>query len=157
MSIEPVIRSATLEDLASMIELDVAARESLVTQRGGLSWLVEHAPASELNPVDLVGHSWVGTVDEHVVGFLHCEYDDVPHHGLVCSVERVFVDAHARELGFGDALLQQAIDHAKQMGCVAIEGNALPGDRETKNLYERAGIVARKIIVSRRLNSLPQD
>ena len=119
--------------------------------------MVEHAPASELNPDDLVGHSWVGTVDEHVVGFLHCEYDDVPHHGLVCSVERVFVDAHARELGFGDALLQQAIDHATQMGCVVIEGNALPGDRETKNLYERAGIVARKIIVSRRLTSPPQD
>ena len=93
MSIEPVIRSATFEDLASMIELDVAARESLATQRGGLGWLVEHAPASELNRDDLVGHSWVGTVDEHVVGFLHCVYDDVPQHGLVCSVERVFVDA----------------------------------------------------------------
>jgi hypothetical protein len=29
---------------------------------------------------------------------------------------------------------------------VAVEGQALPGDRQTKNLYERAGIVARLIV-----------
>ena len=157
MSIEPVIRSATHEDLVSIIELDSDARGPLAVQRGGQSWLLEHAPAGELDRDDLVVNSWVGTIDDHVVGFLHCAYEEVPLHGVVCSVERVFVDARARELGFGDALLQRAIDHATQLGCIAIEGNALPGDRETKNLYERAGIVARKIIVSRRLNSIPQE
>ena len=152
MSIEPVIRHATTDDLAVIIELDATAREAVASQRGGRSWLVEHAPARSLLADHLIDHSWVGTVDEHVVGFLRCTIDDVPQHGLVCSVERVFVDENARELGFGDALLQQAIDYATNLGCVAIEGNALPGDRETKNLYERAGIVARKIIVSRPLN-----
>ena len=152
MSIEPVIRHATTDDLAVIIELDATAREAVASQRGGRSWLVEHAPARFLHADELIDHSWVGTVDEHVVGFLRCTLDDVPQHGLVCSVERVFVDENARELGFGDALLQQAIDYATNLGCVAIEGNALPGDRETKNLYERAGIVARKIIVSRPLN-----
>jgi GNAT superfamily N-acetyltransferase len=152
MSIEPVIRHATNDDLAVIIELDATAREAVASQRGGRNWLVEHAPARFLHADELIDHSWVGTVDEHVVGFLRCTIDDVPQHGLVCSVERVFVDENARELGFGDALLQQAIDYATNLGCVAIEGNALPGDRETKNLYERAGIVARKIIVSRPLN-----
>ena len=152
MSIEPVIRHATTDDLAVIIELDETAREAVASQRGGHNWLVEHAPASFLHADELIDHSCVGTVDEHVVGFLRCTLEDVPQHGLVCSVERVFVDENARELGFGDALLQQAIDYATNLGCVAIEGNALPGDRETKNLYERAGIVARKIIVSRPLN-----
>ena len=152
MSIEPVIRHATHDDLAVIIELDATAREAVASQRGGRNWLVEHAPARFLHADELIDHSWVGTVDEHVVGFLRCTIDDVPQHGLVCSVERVFVDENARELGFGDALLQQAIDYATNLGCIAIEGNALPGDRETKNLYERAGIVARKIIVSRPLN-----
>ena len=152
MSIEPVIRHATTDDLAVIIELDATAREAVASQRGGRSWLVEHAPARFLHADELIDHSWVGTVDEHVVGFLRCTLEDVPQHGLVCSVERVFVDENARELGFGDALLQQAIDYATKLGCIAIEGNALPGDRETKNLYERAGIVARKIIVSRPLN-----
>jgi hypothetical protein len=32
-----------------------------------------------------------------------------------------------------------------------VEGQALPGDRHTKNLYERAGIVARLITTFRRL------
>jgi GNAT superfamily N-acetyltransferase len=152
MSIEPVIRHATNDDLAVIIELDATAREAVASQRGGRNWLVEHAPARFLHADELIDHSWVGTVDEHVVGFLRCTIEDVPQHGLVCSVERVFVDENARELGFGDALLQQAIDYATNLGCIAIEGNALPGDRETKNLYERAGIVARKIIVSRPLN-----
>ena len=147
-----MIRHATLDDLAVIVELDATAREAVASQRGGRIWLVEHAPAKFLHADELIDHSWVGTVDEHVVGFLRCTLDDVPQHGLVCSVERVFVDENARELGFGDALLQQAIEHATNLGCVAIEGNALPGDRETKNLYERAGIVARKIIVSRPLN-----
>jgi len=152
MSIEPVIRRATNDDLAVIIELDATAREAVGSQRGGRNWLVEHAPARFLHADELIDHSWVGTLDEHVVGFLRCTIEDVPQHGMVCSVERVFVDENARELGFGDALLQQAIHYATNSGCVAIEGNALPGDRETKNLYERAGIVARKIIVSRPLN-----
>ncbi len=152
MSIEPVIRHATHSDLAVIVELDATAREVVASQRGGRSWLFEHAPAKFLQVDELIDHSWVGTIDDHVVGFLRCTIEDVPQHGMVCSVERVFVDEHARELGFGDALLQQAIEYATNLGCVAIEGNALPGDRETKNLYERAGIVARKIIVSRPLN-----
>jgi len=36
-------------------------------------------------------------------------------------------------------------------GCAAIEGEALPGDRDVKNLYERAGITARLIVVSKAL------
>lgn len=152
MSIEPVVRRATPDDVATIIELDATAREAVASQRGGRNWLVEHAPANVINSDEFIEHSWVGTIDEHVVGFLRCVVAHVPQHGLVCSVERVFVTEQARELGFGDALLHQAIEYATKLGCVALEGNALPGDRETKNLYERAGIVARKIIVSRMLN-----
>ena len=39
----------------------------------------------------------------------------------------------------------------RRSGAVAVEGQALPGDRHTKNLYERAGIVARLITTFRRL------
>lgn len=152
MSIEPVIRGAAPNDLAIILELDASARLAVASQRGGISWLAEHAAADSLDPEAVIHHSWVGTVDEHIVGFLHCVFEEVPQHGLVCSVERVYVIEQARELGFGDALLRQAIVHATNLGCVAIEGNALPGDRETKNLYERAGITARKIVVSRNLN-----
>ena len=43
------------------------------------------------------------------------------------------------------------MDIAVEAGASVLEGQALPGDRETKNLYERAGITARLITVSRRL------
>ena len=58
---------------------------------------------------------------------------------------------HAREVGFGDALLESAVEAGRAAGCVVIEGEALPGDRDLKNLYERAGITARLIIVSKPL------
>ena len=49
----------------------------------------------------------------------------------------------ARELGFGDALLERGDRRRPAVGAALLEGQALPGDRETKNLYERAGITAR--------------
>jgi len=93
------------------------------------------------------GHPvWVGTIDGVVAGFL--ELDAV---GSVASVLRVFVHPDARELGLGDDLLAAAIEFARSAGCGRFEGTALPGDRLTKNLYERAGIVARKVVLSTRL------
>ncbi len=75
---------------------------------------------------------------------------DLADDGIV-RIDQVWVTPEARELGFGDALLATAIAGAKQNGAVAVEGQALPGDRHTKNLYERAGIVARLITTFRRL------
>ena len=71
--------------------------------------------------------------------------------GDIAVVRQVYVEPEARELGFGDGLLDAARHEAQRHGCSALEGFALPGDRDTKNLYERAGITARKIIVSTRL------
>ena len=43
------------------------------------------------------------------------------------------------------------LDHAVVCGLAVKQFQALPGDRDTKNLYERAGITARLIVVSRRI------
>ena len=59
--------------------------------------------------------------------------------------------ANLGHFGFGDALLESAVEAGRAAGCVVIEGEALPGDRDLKNLYERAGITARLIIVSKPL------
>ncbi len=79
-----------------------------------------------------------------VVGYLVLDVD-----GAVATVDQVYVRPEARELGFGDALLAAATGHAAaDAGAAILEGHALPGDRHTKNLYERAGITARLITVS---------
>ena len=72
-------------------------------------------------------------------------------HDLIVRIDQVWVTPMARELGFGDGLLEAAIGSARERGAVAVEGQALPGDRQTKNLYERAGIVARLITTYREL------
>ena len=44
-----------------------------------------------------------------------------------------------------------AIAWATERGCFGIESMALPGNRETKNFFERFGLVARAIVVHRAL------
>jgi GNAT superfamily N-acetyltransferase len=148
--IDPDVRRATPADIDTGIlaELEREARDGLVDARGGRRWLEEHPP---------IAPDWgdalerrvvlVGEIDGHVVGYLVLDVD-----GPVATVDQVFVTPDARELGFGDALLEEATEQARTAGAAVLEGYALPGDRETKNLYERAGITARLITVSRRLD-----
>ena len=146
--IDPLVRPATHDDAEQLSELEHEARAALFDQRGGDRWLVEHP---------LVGDGWprrcsssavyVGSIDEVVIGYIVADLGDDD----IVRIDQVWVTPQARELGFGDALLATAIDDAKAKGAVAVEGQALPGDRHTKNLYERAGIVARLITTFRRL------
>ena len=144
--IDPIVRMATDEDQAALQLLELEARAALDDQRGGEVWLVEHPP---------IGDGWaarcrdgdvfVGTIDDVVIGYLVAELGS----DAIVRIDQVWVTPEARELGFGDELLATAISSARARGAVAVEGQALPGDRHTKNLYERAGIVARLITTFR--------
>jgi ribosomal protein S18 acetylase RimI-like enzyme len=91
---------------------------------------------------------YVGTIDDVVVAYIVAELGD----DHIVRIDQVWVTPEARELGFGDELLATVMELSEgQRGAVAVEGQALPGDRHTKNLYERAGIVARLITTFRRL------
>jgi GNAT superfamily N-acetyltransferase len=145
--IDPIVRPAEAGDAAQLQALERGAREALIEQRGGRRWLETH-------PVR--GDGWIGAmtdgyvqvadIDGVVVGYLVAELDSP-----VARIVEVYVLDEARELGFGDALVEAVVEAAKASGCTSIEGEALPGDRDTKNLYERARITARLIIVARQL------
>ena len=143
-----VIRRLTSDDAGQVATLEREARTALLDQRGGIAHLGERVPVGEWGA--LVDSSarpvWVSTIDDVVVGFLELEINPE-----VARVMQVYVEPMAREVGFGDWLLEAALEEARNRGCAVIEGYALPGDRATKNLYERAGITARKIIVSKEL------
>jgi GNAT superfamily N-acetyltransferase len=100
---------------------------------------------------EILARTLVAEYADAIVGFLVYAIADKPGRGLICTVDRVFVEEQAREMGCGDGLLALANEIATQKRCSSIEGNALPGDRETKNLYERASMKARKIVTSREL------
>jgi len=132
-------------DAPVLAHLEASARAAVVGTRGGDSWLTETPAVGDWTTVvdDPLRPVWVATIDDHVVGFL-----ELACHGSIAEVRQVYVQPEARELGLGDELLATAMTTARRLGCTRLEGAALPGDRHTKNLYERAGVVARKIIVS---------
>ncbi len=140
--------SATDSEVLQALELE--ARSSLDTFRGGSRMGDEQA---------LVGEGWsrevsnsevvvfVGGVDKVVMGYLLARRGAVKT-GAIATIEQVFVTKDARNFGIGDALITSSIEWAKGESLVALDGVALPGDRETKNLYERSGLVARLITVT---------
>jgi GNAT superfamily N-acetyltransferase len=143
------VRPALASDASAILELEEAARATLVAQRGGPALLAEQpatidwATAADDPQCDV----FVGTIDGVVVGYLEQRLRN-----SAAVVHQVYVHPEARELGFGDWLLEAAMAAARRRGCTTLEGHALPGDRDTKNLFERAGITARKIVVSTRLD-----
>ncbi len=146
--IDPIVRSATAADASQLYDLEQEARAALVGQRGGERWLVEHPIiADDWTRRTSDADVFVGSIDEVVIAYLVAQLGD----DEILRIDQVWVTPEARELGFGDELLASAIEHGRSRGAVAVEGQALPGDRHTKNLYERAGIVARLITTYRAL------
>lgn len=148
--IDPTVRAATEADIDQLLLLERDARHALVDQRGGARWLIEHPEIGTRweriisgDAIDVV----VAHIDAVVVGYLVAELGD----DSIVRIDQVWVDPMAREVGFGDELLAAAIARARAEGAVAVEGQSLPGDRHTKNLYERAGIVARLITTYKQL------
>lgn len=151
--IDPTVRRATLDDASMLALLEAEARRSVAEMRGGERWLDEHPPldwtgivadrGSDRGIAVLVAH-----VDLVAVGYLVLDLERSP----IARVDQVYVTPDAREIGFGDELVAQARSIAAQAGATHLEAEALPGDRQTKNLYERAGITARSITVSTRLD-----
>ncbi len=148
--IDPLVRRAESADAVQLRDLEREARGALVGQRGGERWLMEH-PAIEDEWERRLGTAEVfaAHIGDVVIGYLVAELVDDLCGGVLVRVDQVWVTPEARELGFGDGLLAAAIESAKAQGASAVEGQALPGDRHTKNLYERAGIVARLITTYR--------
>ena len=147
--IDPDVRIAEPSDVAQLVALEAEARTALIDQRGGQRWLEEHPPIGEAWPARLASDTvFVAFIDDVLVGFA-VVVDSAPD---ITRIDQVFVTPPARELGFGDAMLAAGLDHARTRGARIFEGEALPGDRDTKNLFERAGITARLITVSTRLD-----
>lgn len=149
--LDPTVRLAVPADHADIAQLELLeaeARAALDGQRGGERWLIEHPEvtpgwAARCATADV----WVAHIGDVVVGYLVAMLGD----DHIVRIDQVWVTPEARELGFGDGMLDAAITAAVERGAVAVEGQALPGDRHTKNLYERAGIVARLITTYKRL------
>jgi len=147
-------RPASSQDLEDLVILECEARNSLNEFRGadrlasdvpeiGSRWLEE----LNNNAVFVL----VGGIDSVVMGYLVARMF-AKSVNQIATIEQVFVTHDARNLGVGDALVSSALAWAQQQKLTALDALALPGDRETKNLYERSGLVARLITVTKKLS-----
>lgn len=150
------VRRAEAADAAVLDLLEHAARAALVDVRGGRQALAEQPSIADWEALILQDDHrvWVAEIDDVVVGYLQLQLTG--HHladrVAVGRVIQVYVEPEARQVGFGDELLACAMAEIRLVGGSTVEAWALPGDRDTKNLFERAAVTARKIIVSRRLD-----
>ena len=143
-------RTATQKDLEVLLSLESEARPALGDFRGGDRLAIE---------VPAVSGNWSKTLQDDSVLVLVSGVNSIVMGYLfarrarqIATIEQVFVTRDARNLGIGDALISATLRWARDNKLDSLDALALPGDRETKNLYERSGLVARLITVTKKLN-----
>ena len=151
-------RLATTGDRALIGEFAARARVEMCGKRGGevLDRLDVDRERPAASVERLLAHQGgvvvVGCIDDTPVGFgamlVEVVADGSPH----AVVEQIYVEPGARAVGVGESMIELLIDEATKREAVGIEALALPGDRATKNFFETQGMVARAIIVHRRLD-----
>jgi ribosomal protein S18 acetylase RimI-like enzyme len=148
--IDPVVRPATAADIEALDRLQGTARAGLTDARGGPLRLRECPVITDWLPLltDPQALVLVGTLLDVVLGYMVLLIRADIDRGVITHA---FVEEGARELGLGDTMVEHAVARVRAESLAGIEAVALPGDRETKNLYERAGLTARKLTVYKSL------
>ena len=151
------VRTAEPGDLERCTELLSAARRAAGGRGAGLpgaplagpdtvaDWLVD-------GPSRLV---LVGTFQGAVVGLATGHVaSEGPGEGAgrrLGTIDCCYVEPAARDVGVGGAMMTELVGWFGRQGCTGIDAPALPGDRETKRLYEAAGFKARLLVLHRPL------
>ncbi len=147
---DPVVRRATINDINDLARLQLLARQGIEDVRGGALRLAECPVVTDWNPLIDDTHVVVvvGTLDDSVMSYAVMHLSAANNRGIITHA---FVEVEARELGLGDTMVEHFIAAVRSAGLGGIEAVALPGDRETKNMFERAGLTARKLTVYKAL------
>lgn len=152
------VRVAVAEDVPRVVQLLNQAITQTPNERAGhLSGFPRRHVAAEqriatalASPTHIV---FVGLLETYVVGLALVSLDDSMPGGQLAIVEELYVEPQAREVGIGEAMLDTAVQWAREKQCAGIEVEALPGARSAKNLAERSGFVARVLVMYRGLQT----
>lgn len=144
---------ASPEDLPRLAELLDEAARSVATARGGARLLAEHGvlPPQDRPTTALLDDADAflasGWFEGELVGVAVARAVAVAGDAPVGVVTTLYVEPPARGVGVGESMLAALVDWCTARGCTDIDVAALPGDRATKSLLERAGFTARKIVM----------
>ena len=150
-------RTATDEDREILVELADRAIVELTPTRGGPLWarregrerpLIASIDQALGDPNTQVV---VGTIDDLVFGYGIVQLEKLRDGGILGVLSDLYVQPEARGIGVGEAMMDLVIEWCQTRDCLGIDSIALPGNRATKNFFERYGLTARAILVHRSL------
>jgi GNAT superfamily N-acetyltransferase len=150
-------RPATTADLDELVAIAELAVDEMTVERGGQIWArtIGRRPPFEPelraaieDPARLL---LCGLLSGSVVGYAAARIDELPDGALLAVVEDLFALPEARHVGVGEVMMDTVLEWATDRGAIGIDALALPGMRDTKNFFERFGLVARAIVVHRSL------
>jgi GNAT superfamily N-acetyltransferase len=150
-------RAATLDDVPRVVELARELRAELRVMRGGALWETREARVAPFldaltefvtrDDATLV----IGSIDELVVGYGTAELEALADGTQLGIIGDLYVEPDARGIGVGEAIAEQLVAFCVDARCVGIDAFALPGHREAKNFFERAGFTARALVMHKPL------
>lgn len=153
------VRKARHGDVTAIGNLVSKAVAELGPERGGAVWAARearpHPPEPSLaaamdDPDQLV---LVALYEDVMFGYATAHIEHLRDGSSLCVIEEIYVEREARGVGLGEALIDQVIAWAWERGCSGIDAFVLPGNRAAKNFFESSGLVARAILVHRRLDA----
>ncbi len=92
----------------------------------------------------------VGEIDGVTFGFLVARVRSMlPQAGeeKIGSIILVYVDEDARQVGVGEAMLNEVMADLRRRGIAKFDAHVLPGHRLAKNFFESGGFSARSIVM----------
>lgn len=151
-------RKAERADIPRLADLFRIALDELTPTRGGAVFAVREARSEPVEVSfeesfdDGASALWAGTIDDVIVGYASARNERLRDGSSLAVVEDLFVEAGARSVGVGEALITEVLAWAADQGCAGVDATALPGNRATKNFFEGSGFSARLIVMHRRLS-----
>ena len=149
-------RPAEAADLDVCAELLATALAGLATMRGGTVLGGRHTPKALLERWTSGSGGgaalYVGEFHQAIVGVAAASTFTRPGASSPSGrVECCYVEAGARGVGVGTALMEAVVSWCGDRHCQDIDALALPGDRSTKQRLEATGFTARLLTLNRRL------
>lgn len=148
-------RLAVSADASALRDIASAHALAIADARGGaLFMLAEIAEQAEFDQwlldhlADPTALVVTGTYNDVPLGYCVATTSELPDGQKLATIEALLVDPDARQVGIGEALMNDVVTWARSNGCASIDANALPGDRSTKNFFESFGLKARLLTVN---------
>jgi len=148
-------RAAHGAELARVAELARELRSELRDERGGTLWETREARPEPLDDAIAELHERddalvvVGTTEGVVVGYGLGRWETLRDGTRLGVIDEIYVEPEARGVGVGELVVERLVAFCVDAGCIGVDATALPGHRQAKNFFERAGFTARSLVMHR--------